>query len=371
MRLLINASNLTGGGGSAVAASVIAEVERFSPEVLTTVLSSPPVDEQLHALGGNRGRLEGYFVLSRFKSLLPVGRLPVNPVDFDVVLNLFGPIYNLRLARNSVTGLAQPWVAFPENLAWERLSRGERISKRLKLPVQALCFRLPAILVVEQQAVRDALLSQPRFAHTAIEVVPSAVDNIHFEPGRWDDITLEAPAGSLRIGLVARNNPHKNMAVLPDVKHLVEEALGIPVKIFVTFSAEEWRTAPESFRSNVTNVGRLTLAQCPSFYRNLDAVVFPTLLECFSALPIEVRAAGVPLFASDLQVIRETVGDYATYFDPLSPQSIAHSIVTEYRANGLARQDPQSIESVRFSARDRAEGLIAVCRRTMQPASYG
>jgi glycosyltransferase involved in cell wall biosynthesis len=76
----------------------------------------------------------------------------------------------------------------------------------------------------------------------------------------------------------------------------------------------------------VVNIGALDVAQCPSFYLQLDGVLFPSLLECFSATPLEAMAMKRALFVADRPFNRDVCGDAAFYFDPLDPGSAANAI---------------------------------------------
>jgi glycosyltransferase involved in cell wall biosynthesis len=79
----------------------------------------------------------------------------------------------------------------------------------------------------------------------------------------------------------------------------------------------------------------------------MDAVIFPSLLECFSATPLEAMVMGKPLFASDRPFNREVCHSHAHYFDPLSPASAATAIAKVF-ANGVA--DPRALQIARDHA---------------------
>lgn len=326
--ILVNASNLHVGGGVAVATSVIAAIAESPHDAPRVhVLASSEVDRNLQSLSVDTSRFAAYRRFDMMGVRAAFLRLPVDWGAIDVVLNVFGPVYHLRAAWRSVCGVAQPLIAFPNNLYLQRMDRRTRILTRAKYAVQALTLIAPRCLYVEQEQVRAGLEGWRILRRKRIEVVPNAVDAIYADSSRWKSAPVPPRTTRIRLGILSRNYPHKNLEILPAVKALVELSLGEGIEILVTLTDTEWASAPESMRDALVNVGPLTLDQGPDFYRSLDAVVFPTLMECFSATPIEARAVGTPVFASDLAVVRETVGDYATYFDPLSPQSVADAII--------------------------------------------
>ena len=68
----------------------------------------------------------------------------------------------------------------------------------------------------------------------------------------------------------------------------------------------------------------------------MDAIIFPSLLECFSATPLEAMAMEKPFFASDREFIRDVCSDYALYFDPEDPISAAN-VINDYLENSYGK----------------------------------
>jgi len=62
------------------------------------------------------------------------------------------------------------------------------------------------------------------------------------------------------------------------------------------------------------------LAYC---YANCKALLIPTLAEGFGLPVVEALAKGLPVFASDLEVLREVGQDFCTYFDTSDSHSLA------------------------------------------------
>lgn len=331
MRILLNAANLHKGGGVAVAASVIDSLSREVDAASVTVLCSTTVDANLLSLGTDTSTFARYIVhdLQGIKALWR--RTPVRATDYDAVLNVFGPVYSLPLARGSTMGFAQGWIAFPDSAAYSVLSWRDRSRARCKYWVQAQFFRLAGVLVVEQEAIRRALSSNRTLGRMTVAVVPNAVDPIFTDPSRWAAVDFGQETRRPRVGVAAGHYVNKNLEVFPSVRRALRELHGIEADFFVTIGPDAWAAMSPEFRSEVTNLGPLTLAQSASFTASLDAVLFPTLLESFSATPIEARAVGTPLIASDLPVVRETVGDYAAYVDPMDIEAMAACLANELR----------------------------------------
>ena len=105
------------------------------------------------------------------------------------------------------------------------------------------------------------------------------------------------------------------------------------VLFYVTLTDQEWKSCSREFKEVCVNVGELKISQCPHFYQSMDAMIFPSLLECFSSMPLETMFMKKPLFASDRPFNREICGPHANYFDPLSPIDAADKIFNVFSNN--------------------------------------
>lgn len=64
-----------------------------------------------------------------------------------------------------------------------------------------------------------------------------------------------------------------------------------------------------------------------SLYTHASILLYPSLAEGFGMPPLQAAACGVPVVASDLPAIRETMGESAVYIDPLSEASISNGMM--------------------------------------------
>jgi glycosyltransferase involved in cell wall biosynthesis len=111
------------------------------------------------------------------------------------------------------------------------------------------------------------------------------------------------------------------------------------------------------------SVGPIRVDQCPAFYQLLDGLVFPSLLECFSASPIEAMKMNIPVFASNYPFITDATKNAAIYFDALDAKSIAESIANTFADPSLMeiKRDLGSALVKRLpSAKDRAYSYLNI-----------
>jgi glycosyltransferase involved in cell wall biosynthesis len=263
----------------------------------------------------------------------------------------------------NITGFAQPWIIYPNNEIERAMGWRHRWLNRLKFSLQTFFFRRANKLVVELDHVRTGLLRKNIGSPLSIDVVRNCLSSLYTDPSSWQPVAVVDTAVDIRLGFVGRNYAHKNTRIFPALIDILRRDHGIKASIHVTFTDEEWAACDDVFRASVSNAGSLFVAQCPTFYRGMDAVIFPSLLECFSATPLEAMAMEKPLFASDRPFNRDVCKEHAHYFDPLSPESAAHAIVQVF-SNGGPRKDSLRAareHAINFSSpKERAEKYLAL-----------
>ncbi len=348
MNCLINTSNLHVGGGVQVATSFIGELTSMPtlPPGLV-VWASSAVDANLRKLGCDLSALPGYEVVNSHGLKLLRSPLERRLQVFDAVFTVFGPLYVSKLAGINITGFAQPWIIHPNTDSELVLSWPQRWLNRLKFGLQTVFFRQANQLVVELDHVRAGLLRRGIGSPTSIHVVCNSLSSLYAYPSCWQAVAVADTDADIKLGFVGRNYAHKNTRIFPALIDLLRRDHGIKASIYVTFTEEEWAACDDTFRAVVTNVGPLFVAQCPTFYSRMDAVIFPSLLECFSATPLEAMAMEKPLFASDRPFNRDVCQGHAHYFDPLSPVSAAQAIAQVFLSGG---PNPDALAAAREHA---------------------
>lgn len=362
VRVAINAANLHVGGGVQVAVALLTELARL-PDVACKfeVLVSTEVDRNLAETGVSHDVFCGYSVCDAYgiSQLWSGFNRILN--RYEVVLTVFGPLYVFRRRFISIVGFAQAWIAYPRNEAFGIFGPVERVRERVKFAIQAWFHRRADRLIVELPHVRDRLLELGW--RNAITVVPNCVSSIYQSPAFWRPVPIPRTHG-LKLGIISRDYPHKNLGILPMVKDILQHKYVLQADFLVTLTTDEWRARSEDFRSKMINVGALSIAQCPMFYEQIDGVIFPSLLECFSATPIEALTMGLPLFASDRGFVRDVCGDAANYFDPMNPESIAESIAAHF--SGLLQEKRSSAPAGEYAdPSDRARQYVAILREVI------
>lgn len=325
--ILVNASNLHTGGAVAVATSTVKELSILKPTGLViSLLLSSEVNNNLSSMGVDLSVFKKVIVKDYFGIAAIWNGLYHDLAGYDAVLTVFGPAYTFKKVSKHVVGFAQPNIIYPNNPIFENLNFFNKLKDRTQYLIQEYFFNKSSELVVELDHVKQGIERRGFFGGKRINVVNSAVDAIYKNRYVWSQLRIDEEKSVLKIGIISRNYPHKNLNILPEVKRLLLSDFEIESEFYVTFTDQEFSGCSTMFQSEINNVGPLKLNQCPSFYEQMDGVIFPSLLECFSAVPIESMIIKKPLFASDLPFIRDCCDAHANYFDPLDAYSIAHSI---------------------------------------------
>ena len=367
-RLLINCSNLHVGGAVAVASSFVDSLSRGADMGFEIgLLLSSSVAANLVSLRTDLNRFSGCEVRDYHGMRSLWQGLSRAFAGYDVIFTVFGPAYSITKGKRHICGFAQPLIVYPSNPVERRMKMFDRVLQRLKYKVQEVFFAHADELVVELEHVKSALQRKRWFKTMAIHIVYNTVDAVFHEPTRWLPVALPPTAQAIRLGVVSRNYLHKNLTGLPALKQALKRKHGLEVEFFVTFTEAEWLACSVQFRDSINNAGALVLPQCPSFYAAMDGVIFPSLLECFSAVPLEAMTMRKPLFASDLPFIRDCCHEHANYFDPLDIASMARSIAGYFENGQAPLQQAQLQRAYEFvqsypSPDERARSYLAIAR---------
>ena len=323
-RVLINAANIHSGGAVQVATSFIEELVSMN-ELDFNIVVSNEINKELKKLCVNTNLFKSYIIYDVY-GFTVFFDLNFNKMlkNYELIFTIFGPLYTLKKPKKSIVGFAQPWIIYPENEIYLNFSFFNKIISRFKYFVQKFFFFRADEIIVELEHVKSKLKS---FNFTKnIHVVHNCIASIFNNKDKWVN-NFHLPAKKeTRLGILSRDYPHKNLKILPIVAEILKNKFNFKIKFLVTFTSDEWEKRDKNFHKYVENLGSLDINQCPSFYNLIDGLIFPSLLECFSATPIEAMIMKKPVFASNRLFVRQVCKECAVYFDPNNIDDIASKI---------------------------------------------
>ena len=153
----------------------------------------------------------------------------------------------------------------------------------------------------------------------------------------WDKGNLvgtrnfKEPSLRNRFIYVASGDPHKNHSRLIEAWVLLSLE-GIYPLLYLTIDEKIYpelskliNGKKEKFNLNIENLGSMPHSYIMDMYCEVDALIFPSLVESYGLPLIEARVKGLSIIASELDFVRDVVSPNQT-FDPLSAISISRSI---------------------------------------------
>jgi glycosyltransferase involved in cell wall biosynthesis len=362
-QVLVNASNIHKGGAVQVAVSFLYDLIHGDRDTFTyEIEASTVVSKNLEKMGVNTKKILNFKEKNRY-GFWAVLRNSFNSASkHKIIFNVFGPHYALLERRYQITGFAQAWIV--DYSAYSSIGPLTAIKSKLKYRIQKFFFSRADRLIVELPHVKQGLINKNIQNPSKIDVVYNCVSTIYNHPNKWTALEGISDTTAIKIGYVGKDYAHKNLDSLPIVQRILKQKYNMNVIFYVTLAEEEWLQRKESFSNHVENVGELDVTQCPTFYEKLDGVIFPSLLESFSATPIEALFMKRPLFASDRHFVRDICSINAIYFDPLNPHDIAKKINSYFQ---MPKQKQRQFVSAGYAhvmslptSQDRSESYIDI-----------
>jgi glycosyltransferase involved in cell wall biosynthesis len=361
LRIGLNALGLrpgAGGGGEVYVRSLVEALGRIDPVSAYTVFVTPrtralfaglPPNFELATCAVPGGRLEVYHrllwewaVLGRqARRRLDVVHFPMNlvPGGFPVPAVLTVHDFSSLFYREQLPGV--PVRAGTRVLDWQRL-RSCRWATRI-----AADSAFSADEAVRRTRVPASRVSVVHLAGRPV-VVPelAAAREAVARYGVREPYLLS----------VATVFHHKNLPRLLEAYARARPALGGRKLVLVgrlAARSADLRGQIErlGLAEQVIQTGWVEDEDLPALYRAADFYVFPSLYEGFGLPMLEAAACGVPVVASRAGSLPEIGGDAAVYFDPLSVDDMAATLVRvagspELRAQ-LAERGP--LRAAQFS----------------------
>lgn len=303
--------------------------------------------------GGNESYLTG--LIEGLAALSPLMRVSLLTCDWGRPLNLVSafPQVNLGPYRRLSFFLWQQTIALRQLKADWYLStfflpsitpcRGAVLVHDLSFrahpeyfpPAVALYMRLLAglairradrIITLSEFTLRELARFHPAAVEKAVVVYPGVERIFHSDPGPNDEKILRsykvAPGYILAIGNI---HPRKNLVRLLDA-YLSLEARRGSAPPMVWGGLQRWESGGLMERARSAGVvlpGFIDKEDLPTFYRQAEMLVYPSLYEGFGLPPIEAMACGTSVVTNNTTSLPEAVGEAALAVDATNADEIA------------------------------------------------
>lgn len=364
-KIAINASNLHVGGGVQVASSFISDIlsseEIYKKYLHTNDLTIFISDKVMDSIDQKLFQKATSIKIVR-KNSYGLKSIISNTIifnSFDKVFTVFGPLYLVFKNFYHICGFAQPWIAFSKSEFVLSQKKPSNFFTFFKIRVQEIFFfKFSNELVVETSAVKENL--SENYSSKKINVVPNCL-NSNFIDINMDRSFIKDNNRTIDICYVSRGYPHKNHNFIFKLAKVIKQKSSSKIFNFhITLSKEEIAFLNPINNINVINHGELNIKELASFYKKMDASIFPSKLECFSAFPIESM-----YFLNHLFVANEPFNNYlpeecVNFIDTENIDETANKILFhDYNDHSKLSKSKEFVDSLPSSI-DRAKNYLSI-----------
>lgn len=282
-------------------------------------------------------------------------RLSTEP--FDVVHAMLW--HANAFARLAVAGRRRRPAVVVSERSVEPRSRGRTALDRV-------LGRWTDLYVGNSDAVAEFIRRVHPVGDDGVVMIPNAVDRRVFHPAG------DRPRSGRRVGSIGRLEPEKGFDVLVDAARLLERRVpGAEVVVAGTGSRRAQLDAVVAASgAPVRFVGAVRPGEgVAAFLRGLDVLVLPSLFrEGRPNVLLEALACGVPVVATDIPGVAETIGTGGVTVPPGDAQALADALVATLRDPGAPDRAAAAAASVP-SFDDLARAYLGAFERALARAS--
>lgn len=342
MKLIINTSNLYGGGGVQVGISFLNECLFFNeneyhvflcPSILNQInIKLFPSNFIFYSFANSpKPTFKGLKVIMNLKNL----EKKIKP---DCVFTIFGPSYWTPKAPH-LMGFAIPHFIYPNSEFFKIISTKERIKWKLLSIIKGYFLKTNSgYYHVESEVVRLRLSSFINCSINNIFTISNTYSNIYNNYKFKEKKILQSneSMSEFRFVCISAFYIHKNLEILNEVIPLLVNNGFTNIKFVLTISTELFeKKFTDIAKKQIVNIGPITVDECPQLYSECNALFLPTLLECFSVSYLEAMVMNLPIITTNLPFAHEICGESALYFQALSANEAFKQIVCLYKNTSL------------------------------------
>lgn len=371
MNILINVSNLTGGGGVQVADSICSYLYLYPQHHFVVVYSNKLAATARRITGFQNVEIVNYNYPFRdlyslfFRRNIVLDAL-VKTRRIDCVLTLFGPMKWCPKCEH-ICGFALSQLVIPESPYFKRMAFIDIVKARFFVVLNTYLFKRGVNhFYTENLFITERVRNL--FPGVEVRTITNNYNQVFDTVDLQKHISLPLFKG-FNILSVISGGAHKNVPITIDVARCLVEQYGFTdFRFIITVTRDEIPTIPHSMGGHFLLLGKVDIEQCPSLYEQSDIVFQPTLLECFTAAYPEAMRTGKPIVTTDLEFARSLCGDAALFYDPLNAESAAKCIYELFVNERLSKELIQKgyLQLKKYdTSRERAEKLVHYCEEVV------
>lgn len=329
MNILVNATNLSAGGGLQVADSFCSTLDTYKQHRFIVVLSSYLRNTFEKIKTYENVEVFEYDIKNNISTIL-FGRdkfLDTLVIDKKInsVLTIFGPSrWNPRKVFH-LSGFAMSQLVLRESPFFKIISRKEKLKWFIGNRVRKYLFsRSTKTFFSENETISrrvEQLLSK-----TKCYTITNYYNQVYDKPSLWKEKSLPVFNGITLLN-ISTFYPFKNLTIAINIARILKaKHKDFSFRFVFTCNETDFPKIDEDLKENFLFLGKVAIEECPSLYKQCDIVFQPTLLECFTAVYPEAMKMEKPILTTDLDFAHSLCGDAALYYSALSSDDAAEKI---------------------------------------------
>ena len=177
--------------------------------------------------------------------------------------------------------------------------------------------------------------------------------------------SLEESKGNYIIA-IGSNDPRKNLQRLIEafIEERIEGKLVILGNQYKNFSKDSDSMSIVS--PNVLYTGHLIGGELAACFKNAKCLIYPSFYEGFGIPPLEAIFYNVPIAVSDIPVMREVCGDFASYFSPHNIKNLNYVIEKAREINKTNNFEEEHPITRRYNSKNQKNQLEQVFKKVLE-----
>ena len=214
-----------------------------------------------------------------------------------------------------------------EKSVWKRIDIFSRIYLKMMKFYILRNLKYASKIIVQTKSIKNSLALKYNFNN--IIIAPNVIN--YKELSDYKISNNEFDGTKFKLLFLSKYYPHKNFEILVDVCRIIKK-LSLDVSISLTLDENKLHDSRmlnklNAYEDIIKNIGIVEYSNLNQIYESHHAIFLPSLLESFSSTYIEAIYFKRLILTSDRDFAREVCGNYAVYFDPLSPEDIVQKII--------------------------------------------
>jgi len=286
----------------------------------------------------------------------------------DCVVTTAGPAY-WRSRVPHLVGFNRPLFIYPESPWLGLMKPAARVRLAIQKQIHCWLYRREAdALIVQTDDVNQRV--RKLLGNDKVYTVTNNHNGWYEHAAEFSSRLPKRAANAFRFLSLTSYYPHKNLELIPKIIKALPESMRDRVEFVLTLTKDEYqKKIGGPIPAQIRLIGPVPPPECPALYRDCDAMLLPTLAECFSASYPEAMKMEKPIITTDLGFARSICGEAALYFEPCNAIAAAEQIASLV-ADPLLQQSLQACGRARLQTFDsparRAEKILSLCAELVE-----